>query len=261
MNVFEYLRDKLQTRDDSEYIVCNTFNFEVFDNLKQDGFLICLEKPPQNLYFCEYVQIGKYVMIKKAFKPIDWLNDDGTFSFTNSNEPLYRRLLPPPPETVNHTFLISAVISENNPSSKSYIEYGVRSCENLKYVSTLVEQSYAVDIADCSSNMPEKCTFYRMLTNEFSTTILPELTYHFAFIDADHKHESVLQDFEHIYRHIQPGGYIFLHDTYPCDESFLSPQGSYDCYKTPSTIRGKYPNIELVNIPLNPGLCIVRKSD
>jgi len=44
-------------------------------------------------------------IIRKVIKEIEWLNDDGTFNW-NSQESLYKRLQPPPIETVNHTGII-----------------------------------------------------------------------------------------------------------------------------------------------------------
>lgn len=59
-------------------------------------------------------------------------------------------------------------------------------------------------------------------------------------------------DFESIYLYIDQGGYIFLHDTYPCSKEFLDPNACNDCYQTPLLIKQKYKdNIEIITLPLN----------
>jgi len=42
-----------------------------------------------------------------------------------------------------------------------------------------------------------------------------------AFIDGDHTSEVVKRDFENTERHLVDGGFIFLHDTLPPDESWI----------------------------------------
>lgn len=259
-NFIEYLKESLNPQDSSEFIELDTFSPSAFSNLKQDGIMLLKNKPPPHLSFCEYVQLTDDLhLVKKSFKNLEWLNDDGTFTWDNTSTPLYRRLLPPPAETVNHPLLIFSIIYSNNPTDKTYVEYGVRTGTTLRPMSTIVKQSFGVDIQD-TPVVPENCKFYKCQTDQFSTQILPNLTFHFAFIDADHKFESCMTDFDHIYKYIQPGGHIFLHDTYPCDERFLDEGACNDCYKTPIKIKEKYPNIELVTLPLNPGFTIIRKK-
>lgn len=261
MDIFlEYLKTAIRPRDSSEYIECN-YNLESFASLKQDGIMVSDITPTHPCPNCECIQIGNRYILKKTFKNLEWLRDDNsnTFEFTESSVPIYRRLLPPPDETINHTLIIKSIIEESNPSEKCYIEYGVRMADTLKVISPLVKTSFGVDIQS-PPELPTNCEFHKMFTNEFSTTLLPEINYHFAFIDADHKFESVYQDFQYLYQYIQPGGYLFLHDTYPCAERFLDPNACNDCYKTPIAIKQMYPDIELLTLPLNPGLTIVRKN-
>lgn len=259
-NFIEYIKESLKPLDPTEFVELDTFSPVVFSNLKQDGIMLLKNPPPSHLSFCEHVKLcDNLYMVKKSFKNLEWLNEDGTFTWDTSSTPLYRRLLPPPDETVNHPLLIFSVIFSNNPTDKTYVEYGVRTGTTLRPISSIVKQSYGVDIQD-TPVVPQNCSFHKCPTDNFSTQVLPSLTFHFAFIDADHKYESCMTDFDHIYKHIQPGGYIFLHDTYPCEERFLDPGACNDCYKTPIKIKEKYPNIELVTLPLNPGFTIIRKK-
>ena len=260
--LLEYIEKSITPSDETEFVVCEEFDLHLFNRLKQDGLMFSKSPPPETLTYCEFVRVSDYFIIRKVFKPLEWLNPDGSISFTNSREPIYRRLIPPPTETIDHTKIISCVIRcDSNANSRNYIEYGVRFADNFRHVSKLVNFSYGVDIVQVpQERLPTNCTFFKQDTITFSSTTLPSLIYHYAFIDADHNHESVLRDFQSIFRYLQPGGYVFLHDTYPCEESFLSPQGSFDCYKTPIAIKQLYPDIQLLNLPLNPGLCIVHKK-
>ena len=107
--------------------------------------------------------------------------------------------------------------------------------------------------------LPNNCEFFQMTTDKFSSNFLPSIKFNAAFIDADHSSISGFKDFENLYKFLQPGGYIFLHDTYPCVDYLLSPTFCNDCYKTPIKIKKTYSDIEILTFPFNPGLTIVRK--
>jgi hypothetical protein len=98
-----------------------------------------------------------------------------------------------------------------------------------------------------------------MFTDAFSDDVLQTIEFDYAFIDADHSSKQVLTDFINIYKYINKGGYIFLHDTYPCSEIFLRSDYCNDCYLSPIKIRELYPDIEMLTIPINPGLTIIHK--
>ena len=59
-------------------------------------------------------EINNIYISKKIYRNIEWLNDDGTLNFVLHQEPIYRRLIPEPMETVNHTFIISSIIDYLN---------------------------------------------------------------------------------------------------------------------------------------------------
>ena len=75
-----------------------------------------------------------------------------------------------------------------------------------------------------------------------------------------HKSEQVVIDFEYLYKYIKTGGFIFLHDTYPCMIENLKPSACNDCYLSPIIIKQKYPLLEMLTLPINPGLTIIRKK-
>ena len=256
-----YIIGCIQPVDETECSVESEFHQKTFDNLKQDGLYFVSSGDRAIPKGTDYVCIGQQTIIRKnSPKQIEWLNEDGTVCFDRTNVPIYRRLVPPPWETVNHTFIIGKILELTNPDkTRNYVEYGVRSGENFEYMSSRVNFCYGVDISPyriTRSNM----FFYKMLTDDFSKSILKNIQFDYAFIDADHSSQQAFVDFEYIFERINKGGYIFLHDTYPCMEQMLHPNACNDCYKTPLKIREKYGDlVEILTLPLNPGLTIVRK--
>lgn len=265
LSLFNYIKACFGTPNEgkvneNELCVSMKFDKTKFDNLVQDGIMITGEKPDINDNSIEYVKIGELYYCRKTYRELAWLNPESQqMEWDDTRTPLYRRIIPIPWETVDHGFVIEEIIKHvSNHNDKNYIEYGVRDGIILNRIAPLVKTAYGVDLNPTNVNN-NNIIFTQSYTNEFSTNQLPSIVYHFAFIDADHKFVSVYDDFQHIYKHIQPGGYIFLHDTYPCCEEMTSPGGSYDCYKTPIHIKKEYPGIEILTLPLNPGLTIIRK--
>lgn len=269
-NLIEYIKDCIKPRDETEFCEVNTFDRDLFDGLKQDGIMISDSVPDPcdakncDAKNCEYVKIGDRYLIRKCFRELDWYVDSGsgsaTFNWDNTQEPIYRRLLPPPDETVNHSLIIKSVMDETDAAKdKVYVEYGVRWGTNVRVVSESVREIHGVDLCVPQYELPSNCKFWKGYTDDFSKETLPSLTYHFAFVDADHAFSSAYSDFLNLYKYLQPGGYVFLHDTYPCAERFLDPGACNDCYKTPMQIKKTFPEAEIVTLPLNPGVTIVRK--
>jgi len=258
-NIINYLKYCVNPNNQSEFMILDTFDQNVFDSMKQDGILII--KNGLNIdSSIDYVIINNFMLCRKN-KPrqIEWLNEDNTFSFTLSREPIYRRLIPPPWETIDHPLLICNIIKETNGEDKTYIEYGVRSGECIEKVSKYVKNAYGVDINpynNANSNIIMSC----MTTDAFSEKTLPSIKYDYVFIDADHSSKQVFIDFENVYKYLNSGGYIFLHDTYPCMIENLSPNACNDCYLSPILIKNKYPSIEMLTLPFNPGFTIIRKN-
>lgn len=256
-----YITSCIQPRSTLEYSEIDAFDQTLYNDMKQDAIIFVKNNTIPTLKGRDYLTINDNIILRKNFPlELEWLNKDDTLNFAKNNDPIYMRLQPPPYETVNHTFIISKIITATIKHNNSvYIEYGVRSGENLEMISKLVNKSYAVDLCDYNP-INKNITFHKMLTDKYSELILPTLNYDYAFIDADHSCNQVLIDFENIYKYINKGGYIFLHDTYPCLEILLRPEYCNNCYLVPIKIREKYPDIEMLTLPLNPGLTIIRKK-
>lgn len=210
---------------------------------------------------------------------------------------IHLRTIPLPIETLPHITLLKFFASVIKP--KVYVEYGVRSgiCFNAIREETkeFNTKCIGVDLAPCAISTDRSFTslddffksrinkgdgtdgtdrtnttdnlseFYQMSTDDFSTNVLPNLNVvvDMVFIDACHTEEQCTRDFENIFPYVAEDGLIFLHDTYPYNELFTSPSYCDTAYQSAWKIRNhdfyKYRS-ELITIPVNPGLTIVRKS-
>jgi len=253
--LLNYFQQVIKPRSDKELVVAEKWPLDPV----QDAivFLLGGAYPPAGI---EFVTVGDWKLARNNRpRNIAWFNEEtGEFSWRSDDLPIYRRLVPPPYETLDHVKVISNIILSTNGLQKTYLEYGVRSGSSIEPISALVFSAVGVDI---SGYVPraKNITFKQTTTDNFSEKFLPSLTFHYAFIDADHSSKQVLEDFSHVWQHIQKDGYIFLHDTYPCLQEMIQPRFCNDCYLVPLTLKKVYKDIEIVTLPLNPGLTIVRK--
>ena len=96
---------------------------------------------------------------------------------------------------------------------------------------------------------------------------LSETGFNLAFIDGDHRFESVLDDFIALERHSAPGAVVVLHDTLPLTESTSGGErhtGFYsgDAWKVVPCLRALRPDLRLTTLPTAPtGLTVVTGLD
>jgi hypothetical protein len=278
MDLIKYFYECIKPNDTTEYVESIIFQKNLYDNLIQDGLYICKEISNKDKNdITDYVKIGEFYIIRKIIREIAWLNN-GFFEWSFDENPIYRRLIPPPVETVKHSLIIYNIMNEMLRMKKNltYIEFGVRWGDNFYDISLLnkngtnigvdINLMYMDKVIPVLDNQNINYKFYEMSTDKFCNTLLPELIPDIVFIDADHKADTVIQDFEYTFKHLSINGYIILHDTYPCSPEFLDKNASYDCYKTPLYIKEKYiknrlNKLELLTLPLNPGVSIIRKLE
>lgn len=84
-----------------------------------------------------------------------------------------------------------------------------------------------------------------------------EAVFDAVFIDADHSSRQVILDFDNALQCLNPDGIIFLHDTYPPNESYLDPGLCSDAYRAYLAL-GDRSDLEVVTVPSYCGLTIVR---
>lgn len=89
----------------------------------------------------------------------------------------------------------------------------------------------------------------------------------FAFIDGDHRFETVLRDFIDLEARMAPGGVIALHDTWPLNAHTASPlrqTGFYsgDGWKLVPCLRALRPDLRVMTVATSPtGLTFVTRLD
>lgn len=83
-----------------------------------------------------------------------------------------------------------------------------------------------------------------------------------AFIDGDHNYLQVRKDFFNVYPHVVKGGYIFLHDTCPPDDSWKVESKCGSVYKLRNELK-KWDYIDMWDwhhSAFNVGLTMIRKK-
>ncbi len=86
-----------------------------------------------------------------------------------------------------------------------------------------------------------------------------------AFIDGDHEYEQVERDFDNVWEKVIPGGYVFLHDTLPADDSWKVPEKCGGVYRLRQDLEG-FTDLPGYNIftfdrsAFDTGLTMVRKN-
>jgi len=147
---------------------------------------------------------------------------------------------------------------------KSFVELGVQCGEVVKNLVKLVPELIGVD-ATPSALMNQlvkdnsNVKYFQSSTISFFRNIPINRKFDMILINKA-THEETLTDFDYIFSHMNEDGFLFLHNTYPADEYWVSPLLCGDSWKTAKHIREKYnKKCEILTLPLNPGLSIVRK--
>lgn len=231
--------------------------------------------------------------------------------------PLYSRNIPFPMEILDHKSIISLITKFYKPNLFVELGTGLGDCtetyiENCKVVcgvdlkrninSEILKriESKGFTFKNCKyennpiENKNKQFLFYEMSTDDFIGLYLKDIVKTFgkievAFIDADHSFEAVKKDFIGIWKELIPGGIIFIHDTFPCNEFSTQPIFCNDSYKFCSWLKeyvrylelrdyvGDYKSendkfnfenelylsfrdIEIFTIPVQPGLTMIRKT-
>lgn len=157
--------------------------------------------------------------------------------------------------------LIGELIRLFEPAT--YVEIGVKKGYTFNTVAPLVKHAVAVDINDMSTIMARpNVEICRMTSLEFAKQWNDPID--LLFIDADHRKESVLADFDALSPFVREGtGLILLHDTYPVAEYLLNDGYCSNAWEAAWEIRKnpKYADFEIVTLP-GPyaGLSIIRKA-
>ena len=174
-------------------------------------------------------------------------------------EKLHERRFEGSPLIMNHTDIITGIAKQMDLNV--YIEFGYAGGENFDEMVKYCKEAHVVDIEIRSPRKHENAAYHTMKTDDFSENILPKLgKIDMAFIDADHESGQVMRDFDNLFASLDDNGIIFMHDTYPLKFEFTRDINCSDSYRVPKMIREKYGDkVEMVTIPISPGLTIIRK--
>jgi hypothetical protein len=142
-----------------------------------------------------------------------------------------------------------------------YVGLGIGWAECMRRVAPHCTRAIGVDITPPPGAI-EGFEFFHGTSTDFLANVLPQTPFvELALIDADHRHEASLQDFESLLPCVKDNGVILLHDTYPENMQWLSNEGCGDTYRTAEVIcrRADEYGVEAVTLPTPPGVTIVRK--
>lgn len=147
---------------------------------------------------------------------------------------------------------------------KVYVELGVYQCLIVNKMIPLVSEAiYAVDIKEEAGHFlkkNKKAHFFKGTTDDFAKELVAKkIQIDMLFIDADHKKQSVLDDFRNYFPLVKDDGIIFLHDGYPRDRSQTDDGYCSNCWEAIRDLGTETDTYEMMTIPLHPGLTICRK--
>lgn len=157
--------------------------------------------------------------------------------------------------------IISAIV--RGCGFTSFLELGIGPgvlCPILQINCPKLDRILAVDIQDGYGPPPGVTYLREMSTDQFfrenQAKEEPE-RFDCIFIDALHEHAQATRDFINARRVLTEDGLIFLHDTYPPNPESVSPMVCGDVFRTYLALAERT-DLEVVNLPLFNGLCIVR---
>lgn len=158
---------------------------------------------------------------------------------------------------MNRTEIINNLISKNN--FKSYLEIGLDNPEN-NYIHISCETKHSVDPffekdhkngCDLGIENFEKAfkyLTYRMTSDEFFSQC--DRNYDIIFIDGLHIQEQCGRDIINSLKHLNPGGYIIVHDCIPeSEETQCVPRTHYGTWN--GDVWKCMPELEKQNIEYN----------
>ncbi|WP_018411627.1 class I SAM-dependent methyltransferase [Methyloversatilis thermotolerans] len=155
-----------------------------------------------------------------------------------------------------------------------YLEIGVEKGTSLALAgpSTRVVGVDPAPIGDPLQQCRADARLYRQTSAEFFAAVPAESGlepggFDLAFIDGDHRFETVLDDFIAAERHAAPGAVLLLHDTLPLNALTAGRErrtGFYtgDGWKIVPCLRGLRPDLCIMTVPAAPtGLTVVTGLD
>jgi hypothetical protein len=133
-----------------------------------------------------------------------------------------------------------------------------RTCFHVEY-----SKSGVHNMKNTKGYFGKKSIVYNCKSDQFFQDASTNMKFALAFIDGDHVYEAVANDFYNTVDNLAKGGFIFLHDTYPPDITWISES---KC-GTVNVLRRELeedPNYEIFTFPFtafNVGLSMIRVKE
>ncbi len=146
-----------------------------------------------------------------------------------------------------------------------YVELGVYQCDVINRIIPYVRKNaYAVDVSGDSGlflSKNPKAKFFKGSTVDFAKKLSNEgVVVDMIFIDADHKKESVIEDFNNFFPLVSDNGIIFLHDGYPRNKQQTEDGYCSNAWEAIDELtRAAGDTYEMMTLPQHPGLTLCRK--
>ena len=163
-----------------------------------------------------------------------------------------------------HKNVIRDIAQEMRPAV--YVELGVLGGDTFKTILPYTSCAFACDVSPESREHVEpnnpKVRFYGMTTDDFADIWKNEirLEVDMIFIDACHNEKNVTRDAQNFYQFLkQDTGLMFLHDTWPPNIAEVDPNRCGDAYLSKKKLLSTLDNCEMVTLPCQYGLSIIRK--
>lgn len=164
-------------------------------------------------------------------------------------------------EQTDYYSIISAIV--RGCGFTSFLELGIGPgvlCPRLRQDCPKLARVIGVDIQNGYAAPPGVVYHREVSTDQFfrdnREKEKPE-RFDCIFVDALHEHRQATRDFINARRVLNDDGLIFLHDTYPPNPESVSPMVCGDVFRTYLALAERT-DLEVVNLPLFNGLCIVR---
>jgi len=149
---------------------------------------------------------------------------------------------------------------------QTYVEVGVKHGYTFNWIAPMVPRAVGIDNRNVEKyiNRNPGAEFHCVDSQEFAKTWKDPID--LLFIDADHRFESVLKDFNAWSKFLTYGtGLCLLHDTHPMTERFLEDDRCSSAWRFAHVMRASEAynqHFEIVTLP-GPvaGLSIVRRID
>ena len=144
-------------------------------------------------------------------------------------------------------------------NAHTYLEIGVMYGDTFNEIRKIVPRAIGVDVNKRDTVIP-KCEFYEMTSDNFFGQFKEKADV--IFIDADHRFEQLVKDFENSLNILNQGGTIIMHDTDPCEKKRLVPTSCADSYKIIEHIHVNHPELDIVTFPVSVmGISVVRRKN